>query len=179
MNDFMVDLETLDNIPTAVVVQIGAIAFDRADGSIVAEFCTNVDIQSELDAGFSISGSTIGFWMQQALQGQCTWLTGGRDSKRAMQDFIDFLDTYTTKSSLIWSHSTFDAPILFYHMNKHGLRTKAHWNKWVDLRTISFMARQVTSVPASERPEDAHDALADCKYQLKWLNVCRKILKGD
>ena len=176
--DFMVDLETLDNNPTAVIVQIGCVAYERETGEEVATFRWNVDAEDELRNGFTVNGSTIEWWMQQALDGQCSWLGASIGGKDMLQRFSKFVREHSTKKSVMWSHSTFDAPILFYHFNKYNMSTPIKYSFWLDLRTLSMLGRGVAAIPKEARPEDAHDALADCRYQVKWAVKCWKALHG-
>ena len=177
MIDFMVDLETLDNNPTAVIVQIGCVAFERDTGEEIDTFLWNVDPQSELDAGFTVNGDTIKWWMQQSADGNNTWLGVSITSQDATQRLVQFIRKHARKKSVVWSHSTFDAPILFYHFNKYGTNSGVRYAFWLDLRTLSMLGRGVAAIPKEARPEDAHDALADCRYQVKWAVKCWQALK--
>ncbi|MHA2069830.1 MAG: 3'-5' exonuclease [Candidatus Thorarchaeota archaeon] len=179
MIDFMVDLETLDNGPTAVVVQIGAVAFERDTGEIVSEFLTNVSIGEQLEDGFTVNGSTIKWWMGQTVEGKNTWYDKRAEpAKTAFIRLNNFLNEHASKKSVVWSHSTFDAPIIFHHFNKYDIYNAVRYAFWLDLRTLSMLGRGVASIPQDVRPDDAHDALADCKYQVKWLVKCWNALKG-
>lgn len=175
MIDFMIDLETLGSGPTSVVVQIGCVAFDRDTGEIVDEFSTNVDVQSEIDAGFQVDGSTIKWWMQQAMiggTGGATWVAASLPSRDAILALNVFINNRKMKKSVVWSHSTFDAPILFHHYKVHGTGMPIRYSFWLDLRTLSMLGRGAAHIPREARPDDAHDALADCKYQIKWAVKC-------
>src|SRR5688572_29191140 len=66
MNDIMIDIETLSNRSYAVICSIGAVEFDLATGETGREFYQRVDIQSCLNAGLRVNGSTIQWWLQQS-----------------------------------------------------------------------------------------------------------------
>ena len=180
MIDFMLDLETLDNNPTAAVVQIGCVCFVRETGEVKGEFIRNVDLASEMDDGFTVNADTIQWWMGQAALGNDTWSDrGGVPGAEALQNLNAFILDYKTKSSLMWSHSTFDAPIMTYHYNKLGVKQPFRYNQWVDLRTISLMAKGLLTVPKSVKPkEGTHDALVDCRYQVAWFVQCYNAIKA-
>lgn len=175
--DFMVDLETMGSGPTSVVVQIGCVAFEIDTGEILHELLVNVNPQEEIENGFTIEGSTLTWWAEEAKKGHCTWTSGQMDCKTAWLRYANFIRGYGTRNSRVWSHSTFDAPIVTYHLNVLKLRQPVHFNRYLDLRTISVLARGRFSIPESQRPDDAHDALADCKYQVEWLCACWKELR--
>jgi hypothetical protein len=172
----MVDLETLGNGPTSVIVQIGCVSFDRDTGEITDEFLVNVDPQSEIDAGFQVDGGTIQWWMGQAMIGKCTWMGNSHSSKATLQALNLFINNRKTKKSIVWSHSTFDAPILSYHYNRYGMDIPIRYGFWLDLRTLSMLGRGVASIPKEAKPPDAHDALADCRYQVRWAVKCWRAL---
>ena len=60
----MIDLETLDTKSSAVILSIGAVAFDEEN--FLGEFYTVVNTESCVSAGLTISESTQNFWEEQA-----------------------------------------------------------------------------------------------------------------
>jgi hypothetical protein len=175
MKDFMIDLETMDNGPTSAIVQIGAVFFDIDSGKIGNEILVNVNLQDEMDNGFTVNGDTIMWWMSQDDK---TWLKGHKmNSRSGAQNLVNFLSNNGPSKSRVWSHSTFDAPIVMYHFNKHGMRNPVRYGSWYDLRTIGYLAKGLGSIPHTERPEGTHDALVDARYQVEWLVVCWDIIK--
>lgn len=70
MNHIMLDLETLDTTPTAVVVSIGAVAFDPESGMLGDKFYVEMpdDTHAQQNAGRTISGDTVQWWMNQSAQ---------------------------------------------------------------------------------------------------------------
>jgi DNA polymerase III epsilon subunit-like protein len=177
--DFMVDLETMGNGPTAAIVQIGCVVFDRDSGEVFDEFKVNVDLASEVKNGFTMDASTAQWWMGQSAEGKNTWVgKASYPSKDALTLFVKFVQKYRENKSVIWSHSTFDAPILMYHFGQLAMKLPIRYAFWLDLRTLSMLGRGVASIPKEARPDDAHDAVADCYYQVKWLVKCWNALKG-
>lgn len=64
--EIMFDIETLDTADTAVVLSIGAVLFDKTKvpgEEIVDRFYRVLDIQSQIDAGRTISQSTLLWWL--------------------------------------------------------------------------------------------------------------------
>src|SRR5262245_12184404 len=60
----MVDLETMSNGPSAAIIQIGAVEFDGS--GLGREFSTGVCLQSCIDHGLEVDGSTVKWWMEQS-----------------------------------------------------------------------------------------------------------------
>lgn len=67
MKHIMLDLETLDTASSAVVISIGAVAFDPYTNALGDKFYVEMveDIAAQQARGRTISGSTVQWWMQQ------------------------------------------------------------------------------------------------------------------
>jgi exodeoxyribonuclease VIII len=66
MNNIMLDLETLDSSSKAVVISIGAVAFDPT-GELGERFYAELtdDTSTQQRVGRVISGATVSWWMRQ------------------------------------------------------------------------------------------------------------------
>src|SRR4051812_25387336 len=62
--DVMIDTETLDTKPTAVILSIGACRFNELDIDSNG-FYRAITIESNMDEGRTISASTLRWWMKQ------------------------------------------------------------------------------------------------------------------
>lgn len=96
MKHIMIDLETMDNRPTAAIVAIGAVAFDPATGEVDTDcaFYINIDLQSSLDAGLTVSGSTVNWWLQQSEAAREEITAPGERLEMALFEFSQWLDRY-------------------------------------------------------------------------------------
>ena len=67
MKHIMLDLETLDTTSSAVVISIGAVAFDPETNALGDKFYVELtdDIAAQQARGRTISGDTVRWWMQQ------------------------------------------------------------------------------------------------------------------
>ena len=67
--DIMIDLETLDVLPSATILSIGAVKFDpfgdEVNESSAVKFYTRVDIDSCDHIGATVSQSTLDWWASQ------------------------------------------------------------------------------------------------------------------
>lgn len=92
MADFMVDLETMGKESNAAIIAIGAVKFDPKARQITDRFYSRVDLQSCIDAGLTLSASTIMWWLQQ--------------SESARNEFKGVLPTLTIalKGFTSWMH---------------------------------------------------------------------------
>ena len=66
MNDIMVDLETMDNVPSAAIVAIGAVQCNLTTGETGSEFYRVVDLEGQDKLGMTINPGTLYWWLQQS-----------------------------------------------------------------------------------------------------------------
>jgi len=174
MKDLMVDLETWGTSTNAVIVQIGAVYFNRYTGETGDEFTVNVDPQSGINAGFQVDGDTILWWMNQSRLARLSIIDADRhDIGVAMEWFNNFW----SRAKYVWSHATFDFTILMNHLNRLGIKSKTHYRAARDIRTLTHLAQPLIRKPDMifpERPKDnvAHNALSDCHYQVEYCVNC-------
>ena len=105
----MVDLETLGNGPTAVIIAIGAVEFDPATGELGREFYQVVDAQSCVDVGLVMDASTVMWWMQQDAAARGAFRDAGRHIARVVMDFAEWCPP---KMKLWGNGAAFDNVIL-------------------------------------------------------------------
>jgi hypothetical protein len=125
MQHVMLDLETLSTQANAAIIAIGACWFDPHGEQFKEEpvshsavekpeyaslfplcFERTIDIQSCIDAGFAVSGSTLKWWMEQGDEARRYAFSGETGLREALNDFTDFL----TMVSCNWPQSG-DSPV--------------------------------------------------------------------
>jgi DNA polymerase III epsilon subunit-like protein len=161
MADVMVDLETMDSAGTAAITAIGAVSFDF-NGSIISEFYVKVDLQSSMDAGCTVSGATINWWLTQNEQARTEMATKGIPLSRALDQFSEWLP----KGTKLWGNgASFDNTILSHAYKSTG--KEQPWKFWDDrcYRTIKNLYPSITL----ERQGTYHHALHDAKTQAEHL----------
>jgi DNA polymerase III epsilon subunit-like protein len=65
LGHLMLDLETLGNKSNSAILSIGAVEFDLETGETGREFYQRIDLQSCIDKGLIINGSTFYWWITQ------------------------------------------------------------------------------------------------------------------
>lgn len=179
--DLMIDLETLGNTSNAAVVQIGAAAFNRNDGSVSEPFSVKVDAHSKS----TMDQSTIVWWMGQSEEARKSVFEGERIHPAAglcklnkfIEDSFDEVIGYR-----IWSKpSTFDIVILEnLYKNCDMQQPWVHWCTR-DLRTLIEAAK--LSRGEETLPRIAHDAGYDAEAQAVTAVTCfarlKKLDNGD
>lgn len=172
--DISIDLETTGNKFNAGILSIGAVAFNRHDGSIGPEFYASVRLEDALRYGVP-SASTLRWWMTQGKTAAKVFDDPNAmplyDALRGLNDFI----RARPANACIWGNgSSFDITILehaFYALGRDGFTP--HWADeqrplfWLirDLRTLVDLAVLNKSEMAFEGT--AHNALDDARHQAK------------
>lgn len=129
--DIMIDLETLDVLPTATILTIGAVKFDPFGDDIAepeaVKFYTRVDIDSCDKYGGTVSQSTLDWWAQQdkAAQDEAFDPVDRVD----IADAMDQLYKFCWGAKRVWSHgAAFDIVILENYFRKVGKAIP--WQFW-------------------------------------------------
>jgi hypothetical protein len=181
--DVMVDIETLDTSPTAAILSIGAARFDPRGDELGETFYTNVSLPSSLDAGFTVSGDTIYWWLKQEKAAQEALLVAPVKVKEALNNFRTFvLLTGEFKTTSLWSHgSDFDLVILSQAMQRCNLEVPWMRRLVRDTRTLFALAPgyyALVKAKALPKSGTVHNALDDALSQVQWVQTAYRLLKG-
>ena len=166
-NAVMLDLETMSDLPTAAIVEIGAvhIASDRA-------FSIHVDLDSCLNLGLTVNASTVRWWLGRSDESRAALLGG---EPQSLPGALLSLCTWTREvetdaETHVFCHSSFDAPILVNAFAACRLMEHLPFDihlRCRDLRTI-FAHHDA---PKLERQGVHHSAVDDCRHQIKRLRT--------
>ena len=172
MQDLMIDLETLDVVPTAMIMQVGLVTFDAASVFPIAGPDTNPDIELynvELkDQDGTWSEKTLRWWMNQSDSGL------ENPAARPLAKVLGRIQILAQKENIkrVWSHgAAFDHPIVIYHLNKLGMGELCSYRKLRCTRTLFDLYTLDKSVPKITHRAD-WDAWAQAEdvrriYQIK------------
>jgi len=168
----MIDLETLGTKPNAVVLTAGLVLFDHKLG-IVDGIELILDVQEQLDAGRTISESTLKWWFSQGNDAKRIFdnLTGDGQKKKGiiMSHFCEALDEFIYKHNIkrkdliVWGNGpTFDVTMVEDIFGHQGYEVP--WKFWniCCLRTFN----RATKYNSKHKREGVHhNALDDARYQ--------------
>lgn len=165
MKDVMIDIETFGTGSDACIVQIGACYFDRYSGKLGAEFEVNIDARTSQKFGGKIDADTLYWWLKQEPAAIAGITNNLLDMGAALDSLTNFIMQKKDPGPKVWSHATFDWPILDSAYTRYGQRFPCHFRNARDVRTICDIA----GISNSDIPMEgiAHTALYDCKYQIK------------
>lgn len=172
MKDVMIDLETWGNGTDALVVQIGAVYFDRETGQLGNEFKINIDAEDAVKSGARIEPATVYWWLRQEAAAQDSIITGQLyNEKYAFVKLNEFLE----HAECIWSHATFDFPIVMASLKRLHIKPLFSFRSARDIRTLLDLAKfSFYTVP---RDGVHHDGLDDAKHQVKYCVMAMKKLE--
>ena len=154
----MVDLETLDTSPSAVILSIGACTIEF--GTTHSQFYIELDPNTQYER--TKSQSTIDWWAKQpeGLMPQGTVAIA-----EALLNFKDWLSSLRAEP-IIWANGiSFDGTILEHAYSQYSLKLPWKYNAVRDYRTICRMFPSYI-FPANPK---AHDALSDARHQTECL----------
>lgn len=179
MSDVMIDIETLGKSSNAVILALGAVFFDLDTGKLGEKFYEVIDLQSSLDVGLKVDGSTIIWWMEQSAASRAQFKVNAKKLPEVLEDFSIFLDKNSDLNKVkVWGNGVgFDNVILRNAYECFG-RDVAPWNWWNDrcYRTIKSLPH---GIDFGKLSGTAHKAVDDAIFQaenlmeiytkMKWL----------
>lgn len=187
--DIMLDLETLGLGNTPVISQISAVAFDITTGTTFEAFNHKVKPQSCVQLGMKIDGGTVEWWLKQeqsvlekVIVGS---ITSGTNLKEVLIQFNEYVEqikkSHSAEEVRIWGNGTLaDNKWLesAYTLAKLPLPYK-YWEN-SDVRTLVDLGWRLTGVDFKKNTEfvgEKHNAIDDCKHQIKYCSEIYKKLK--
>lgn len=160
MEHVMLDLETLGTAGDAAIVSIGAVVFG-ADGIAPNPFYCPVRLQSAIDAGLRVDGSTVEWWTRQPDAARAVFGEHAAELDSALLAFAQWLPG----RAKVWGNgASFDNAILASAYRAVG--RPLPWKFWNDrcYRTIAAgigVRRQQLGTH--------HNALDDARSQAEHL----------
>lgn len=157
----MVDIETLDTAPSAVILSIGACVI--SPNRFRPQFYGELAVMDQHALGRTTSQDTIDWW---ATQSNCP-KNGTFLLKPTLIEFANWIAACTS-NPIIWCKGTdFDVAILGHAYKQCELPTPWKYNAVRDFRTIKKMFSESVSTDIINTA--AHNALADAEYQADQL----------
>jgi len=158
----MLDLETLDTEPTAVVLTIGVVKFNPYTlHEPVEKKVWKPDIEAQLDSGRTTSDSTLEFWAKQPEE--IRERAFSPDGRQPLAEIFAELNKYTAGVNALWAqHDKFDFGILenLYTQNNH------HYNwQFYKINDTATVFNMMPSDPRKAVQQDLHDAGEDAYWQ--------------
>lgn len=171
MQDVMVDLETLGQVPGCAIMSIGAVAFCPATLEMAPEGFYSIVGRASCEEVFLFEQEDTKSWWQRQSADARVLLDYVEDPtkfvhvKRALELFNRFLEQYGPDVRVWGNGSDFDNAILASAYE--AVKMKPYWKFWNNrcFRTIKNLAPEVKVT----RLGVYHNALDDAKHQVRHL----------
>jgi hypothetical protein len=166
MSDIMVDLETLDTKPTAIILSIGACLVNWEEGIASDPFYRVISVDSCKRVGLTESASTVEWWEKQSAEARKVFTDPSISLEEALVDFGKYTRLFGGNTKIWGNGSDFDNVIL----------VDAPWKFYNNrcFRTLKGSFRKHISEP--RREGTYHNALDDAIHQTQVLLQLRSIL---
>lgn len=172
LGHLMLDLETMGNKSQSAIISIGAVEFSIETGETGREFHERISLQSSIDAGLIVNGSTVMWWLMQNEAARKEITKPGDGLKNVLEKLRSFMGCLGDFQ--IWGNGVrFDIGILEDAYVALGYETMP-WNfrNERDVRTLVSFAPSIKEQFPFTGVE--HNPIDDCKYQIKY---CSEIWK--
>lgn len=193
--DIMLDLETLGNSDKPVLTQLAAVAFSLESGETFSDFNHLIKPQSCVKAGLtcaprktSYQDSTLDFWLRQDEetfnQVILKAFTEGKDLGFVLKEFSQWIDSlkkqYGVKTIKVYGNGP-AADCVWLRSAYDAVNLEAPWKYWddADVRTyVDLGIRKLNFNPKKDMVFEGkkHDAIDDCKHQIKYVCAIYKKL---
>lgn len=187
MLDITFDLETCALCPTAAVMSIGAVAWNRYDEQSpfvrlkdttlhdpAYQFSCHIDLRSSFMKGLSFDQATMRWWEEKSDEAKAAVLANDsyelpcRPIERAVKDFFEWIDDLRKETGeqqvCLWAQgSDFDIAILRNICYKFNIEIPVHYTNFRDHRTYYLEGAQTVCVARGEKYDQrkAYDLVVD------------------
>lgn len=168
----MIDIETLDIIPTSIVLSVGAVLFNK--NNILEEYYAPLNIFEQILKDRTMSQSTIDFWKKQNDEAKNIG-TSVNNVKTCLTILSDLVNNYEELEQVkVWGKGPhFDVSIIESLMRDFDVNIP--WKFWNVRDVRTFMEYKNVRKPKDQGV--AHNALDDAIYQAKIIQSGLK--KGE
>lgn len=178
--DVMVDNETLDTTPSAVILSIGAARFRKDEPGKVGEtFYAVLDIEEQKLRGRTVSEDTLAWWQKQSPEARVALdTTDRRPVNDVLSDLWDFIfDMEGACGSVrLWGNGAdFDNPQIASLFKMYGFDLPWEFRKNRCFRTLKSEFGHLCPKPA--RKGTYHNALDDALTQIEHCQAIFAALK--
>lgn len=184
MYEMMIDLETLDTRPSAIVLSVGAVVWQThtLDGELgiiltydtVDRFLRKPSIEPQTMAMRTMSESTLLWWQRQDPTARAEAFDPVRqDIETVFTDLMLFAKAYEVNR--FWaSPATFDFPIIEGLAENFGLGVPWSYRQKYDVRTVVLEANYSASDHEAPGVRGIpHTPVFDCEWQIDLLTAAR------
>lgn len=163
MNNIMLDIETLGTASNSIVLQVAMVRFDK-EGNIGDSLSINLNTEEQFKKGLIKEDSTIEWWNTTNKVLFKKLLT---ENVISVEEGLNKINNFINKTDYIWAHASFDIPILDSLFRAFSMKPNWYYMNHRDLRTLVSLSGLYLK-NYNWKSEKTHDALDDCKFQIKY-----------
>ena len=181
MKHVMHDLETLDVVPGAAILSIGAVEFDPSTAKLGRTFYQVISLGSYLDAGLTVSPGTLRWWMQQSDAARQVFTDPGAvELDSALHGFNVWLDDVRADDELnLWGNgSNFDNVLLREAYETLGIVPA--WSPFEDrcYRTLKNLFPHIEMARSGTHHNALDDACTQARHAIDLLRAVQQLKGG-
>lgn len=172
--DIMVDLETLDNVASSVIVSIGAVESNLITGELGSKFYRVIKLENQKG---TVNSETVEWWMKQSNEARDVFSTVGKleikDALLAFSKWVHSLQASNEHIRLWGNGASFDNSILRQAFRMYNCEFPIEFWNDRDMRTIvGFYPKQLQESwrRTNLRTGTHHNALDDAIHQVKYCS---------
>lgn len=172
--DLMLDIETFATSANGLVVQVAMAIFDRNTAEVKKSTIINIDVEDSLKYGFLMEEETLNWWATQPKE----IFESLQVNPFSCQEAYENIKKFIPYEAYIWSHATFDVPMLANFCIKVSGDKKLPWayKNARDIRTIVDISGLDLDKYDWEK-EKTHNALSDVLFQIKYTVDALNMIK--
>ncbi|MDH5646822.1 MAG: 3'-5' exoribonuclease [Candidatus Heimdallarchaeota archaeon] len=161
----MIDLETLSVASNGLILSIGAVKVDILSQTIISEYYAVCDIQSSINNGAIIDGSTIKWWLSQKEDARQALLK--EETKTELAALVDLTTWFRVNAQTqeigVWGNGAgFDNVLLANAYKRYKLEIPWSYKQNRCYRTLSALS----DIPIIRPPTTVyHSAIDDARNQ--------------
>ena len=169
----MIDLETIGVNPTAPIITIGAVRFDKYGSQ--DSFYASVDLKSAVESGAIIEPDTVMWWLQQSEEARDALMLSAESITEVLEGFREWIDEQDVEG--VWGNSSaFDNVILAQAYKRLGMEVPWHFSKDRCYRTVKTMVPYVQINRTGTHHNALDDAVAQVDHLIRINQACGTFL---
>jgi len=179
--DLMIDIETLGRTPGVAVIQIAAVPFNINTGEVSTNtFRMSIGKGPQIKAGYQWDVNTIKWWEKENPKLFKKLSNSKNHYVKVAVEFQKWFRSLPDNQNIrVWGNSNrFDLGIIEgWYAKSIGHKFQPFWNTWLenDCRTLSNLKPEIKR--NLKFIGTKHDAIDDCKHQIKYCHQTIKSLK--
>lgn len=183
MNDIMhimLDLETLGNKTSPVIIQIAAVPFTLNEGTLCGEYFEElIDPTSCVKKGLNVDGDTVTWWLKQdkdVVRKVFSESVNAKPIDEVLMEFSEWIRNLQLQGEIrVWGNGLMsDNRWLLSAFEKCGIQNPIrHWQH-SDVRTLVDLGENILGRDWKSETVfvgEKHNAIDDCKHQIEY--VCK------